>query len=241
MSSGRDKMLKAFSYAVVGALALASVPASAAVTFDFSGGSGSAYSYDYSSGDVNLTVTAGQYENGSVTPWEWVQKNHHSGYWDYAEVTRSGDGLGVSLGKNDNGWIDGNGTDDVLVFNFSEAVRIVSVVFGNADNSDDFRLFGDDNSLVGEFGLSGSHHNRSTFTFDGGWVTDQLAFGAISQNDTFRILSMNVEYIDPVANIPGSDLVAGIPEPSTWLMVILGFGASVGFARRRGASRNMTA
>jgi len=231
-------MFKAFSFAVVGALALASVPASSSITFDFSSGTGSAYSYDYASGGVDLTVTGGQYENGSISSWDWVQQNHHSGYWDYAQVTRSSSGLGVDLGKNDQGWIDGGaGTDDVLIFNFSQEVRIVSVVFGNADNSDDFRLFGDEFGLIGEFELSGSHHDRATFTFSGDWVTDQLAFGAIREDDKFRILALNIETVTPSIEVPGSNLVSGIPEPSTWLMVILGFGVTIGAARRRTRKR----
>ena len=219
-------------FAVCAALVL-SAPAGAAVTFDFSGGSGAATSYSFDTDGISLTVWGGHYAGAEIRTSAQTGSGKKSSV-DFAMVTRDDDGLGVEIGHKDQGGTDGHrDTDDVIVFDFGSAVRIIDLVFGDADNSDDFRLFGGDLTLQSSFSLSGSHHDRALFSFSDGWTTSRFGIGAIDINDNFRILSLTVDRIvaDPSPELPG---VPGVPEPSTWLMMIVGWGLALSLSRRRG-------
>ena len=92
--------------------------------------------------------------------------------------------------------------------------------------------------------FSSGYHNGPTFldyaggAYGPGWVPsavgDTLAWSGISSAylSQGQLLFSNLEGTANHANFDAANLVAGVPEPSTWTMLILGF-AGLGFAGYR--------
>jgi hypothetical protein len=127
--------------------------------------------------------------------------------------------------------VDGDGFSEILTFDFGESrVRLNSVSFTFVDDDDEFRFFEDVDGfgqLIG-FGpdvpfiggqLTIPFSNTFTFTPGSTLASSLFGIGAIEGGDDFRVGSINVTVL---------------PEPSTWLMMILGFGmAGLVLQRRR--------
>ncbi|WP_375289280.1 PEPxxWA-CTERM sorting domain-containing protein [Qipengyuania sp.] len=153
-------------------------------------------------------------------------------------VERSSTGLGVA-GDGEANQVDSNGANELLqlVFASPTRYRIVSAVLGRVDNNDTFALFGGNGGVYTRLGFSGPIANGMTggvpvtttslgggnyrldFNFGGGY--DSFRFGTNDEEaDGFSLRSLSV---------------AAVPEPSTWAMLILGFGLVGGAMRRKAA------
>jgi len=222
---------KAFS--IVGLAALMAVPAQASTTFDFTGGSNHiSVSEDFVSDDITLTVTAGYFNGDSVTEYEYT-----------AAVGHYSTGLGVNYSGSDAHYVDGGTRNDLLIFSFDQTVELESITFSYWDvdrvwvstgrrsgywtwveGDDEFTLFTSD-----PWTNIGTNYNPDSvgqdgvamYAFDAGWITDTFGVGAYDDNDEFKVRSLTVKAIE-----------SGVPEPATWLMMIMGFGL-VGLASRR--------
>lgn len=216
------------------ALAGASTQASAAtLVFDFTSlGSINTSGIDtYSQTVSGLTLNVKGYRN--------IFSTVNLGTQD--DVTRSGLGLGVdSYDSNQLNLGDQSGTDpgDGLLFDFGQAVTLLSVEFGDfADFDDADYAYGNPASgtlLDISSGLSGSTWTTSLLgqqfflaAIDDGNTC--FGFACFGDNDSFRIKSMTVSYTPGGG---GADPAPAVPEPSTWAMMILGFGL-VGAAMRK--------
>lgn len=154
------------------------------------------FSFDYRVfenviGHIDLTVTAATFSNSKSTISD-TGSNERYGIVD-------NDGLGVTafFGNDDNADIDGQNSNDLIIFTFSEEVKLLGLGFGNIDGNDEF-----------DFGLvEGDSFNRviqrelitSDFmSFDSAFTGTSFAVGAVDTYDNFRITS-----------------VQAVPEPST--------------------------
>jgi len=196
------------------------------VDFDFREAGGAVNEAFFSVMGVDLTVRAGTFDNDGIRI-------------GVRDVSKSTGGLGV-LGPDeerpnrgdevpDSTNVDGRRANDILVFEFSQRVRLNTASFTFVDDNDQFRFFQD----VDGFGqLIGFGNNvpvvggqleipfSNTFAFTPGLFDSTLfGIGARGGNDDFRVAGFNV---------------TALPEPSTWLMMILGFGLTgLALQRRR--------
>jgi hypothetical protein len=207
--------------------------ANASVTFNLSGGRGffNTINYDSSSSNIELSVSALTFLNGTI----------HS-----ANVGRSFRGLGVtnSIGdrpicigsfctpRDDNQRIDGDFGADQLVLSFNQNVRIVNLGFTSVDSNDDFQFFANDFRLVSnDKPISRIGRDNGFHVFQDGWIGSVFSVGADERLDSFFVNSVTVEEIPQLQQL---SVISTIPEPSTWLMMILGFGmAGLVLQRRR--------
>ena len=186
--------------------------ASAAVVINFndpSGLLGTSQVY----GDVGTQVTAYGYTGGDP-----------SALYGKAE---GGDEDGVGLNSDPSGqheiWFDaGGGTFIALdVSDLFGDASSVSVLFGSTTNGEEWEIFG--SNVLGDLGSS-----LTSGTTEGNWIL-LPSFGTYT-------------YYNFVSNNDGSDrgnvllgalsFESAVPEPGTWAMMLLGFGA-VGFSIRR--------
>ena len=151
-------------------------------------------------------------------------------------VERSSSGLGVA-GDGEPNQVDSNGANELLEVTFAASTnyRIVSAVLGRIDGNDTFALFGGNGGVYTRLGFSGPIVNGMTggvpvtttnlgggnyrldFNYNGGF--DSFRFGTNDeQADGFSLRSLSV---------------AAVPEPSTWAMLIVGFGLVGGAMRRK--------
>ncbi|MEM8633389.1 MAG: PEP-CTERM sorting domain-containing protein [Pseudomonadota bacterium] len=200
--------------------------AAQAVTFDFAAlGGPDVSSFSQTSDGITVTVTAGTFGNINTAP-SVID-------FDTRMIDPLGQGLGVD-GSNDNSpQLDGRGANDVLVFTFSQAVRIDQILFGNVnDNGNDNFTFGVVNGtafdrLVPALGQREGPAVEPIVTLSsvlaGNASPVSLAFGigAIQNNDNFSIAGLEVTAVPVPASLP---LLAGA----------LGFAA---FASRRRKSK----
>ncbi|WP_308911221.1 PEPxxWA-CTERM sorting domain-containing protein [Pseudokordiimonas caeni] len=200
----------------LGALAVAfsiALPASA-TTFNFAGGGGNAPSYTFGPTDgLTVTATAGYAFGGDI--------------YDYGQVYQGGYGLGVDLGIADGPYVDGTLANNALVFEFNQSVNLESLSLSlfNTEGSwflwwyipetnDEFDIYNGN----GGWSLVSSENTDNPYGFGGGLTTNKFAITATDHNDDFKVYSLTVS--------------GAIPEPATWLMMIMGFGL-VGIASRR--------
>lgn len=162
-------------------------------------------------GDIDLRIEAAIFSNSSS-----VITNITSGSSDDRRFgVLDNDGLGVTgyLDNDSNLNIDGNGSNDLLIFTFSEVVTFTGINFGNTDSNDDFE-FGFVNGNVFERIISDERivndsvklSDISTTIFTG----TTFAIGAVGGNDNFRVTS-----------------ITAVPEPSTlsiFALALVGFG-----------------
>ncbi|WCL54803.1 PEPxxWA-CTERM sorting domain-containing protein [Gimibacter soli] len=229
------------AFGVLGLAALMAVPAQASTTFDFTGGGNhTSVSESFSSDGITVTVTAGRFDGSNVVEYMYTDAVGH-----YST------GLGVDTGRTDEHYVDGSGNNDLLIFRFDKTVALESISFSHWDvdyswqctnwgryGCYDWDLVGyegdDEFSLLtgNPWTLLGTNYNPDGFNGDGvAWASlalvpysDQLGVGAHDSNDEFKVRSLTV-----------LEITGGVPEPATWLMMIMGFGL-VGIASRRRSS-----
>jgi len=214
----RTYLARLASTALVAAAALAtSLPASAAtVVFDFGANPGGLNTgtnpdtYSMSNGGVTVNVSA---YNGLSAVLNQVS------FSNGADVTHSASGLGVAGNNssqiNDNGLLSlGEG----LLLTFSQSVDLTQAVFGN---------FGSGDSVGFEWGSplnAGETLDPMAAPggiWNGSFTGTQFFFAANTlTRDSFTLGGVTVN-------------VASVPEPSTWAMLILGFGVIGGVMRRK--------
>lgn len=228
------------------ALAAASVfavaPASAAtIVFSTTGSpTTTAATQTVTSGGVTASFTGGTY-TGSVAAMNNADGNVAL---TARTVQKSSTGLGVAQDGEAN-QIDSNGANELLqvVFSAPAHFRIVSVTVGMVDNTDTFALFGGQNGTYTRLGFTGAIQSgltggipvtrtslgggnyRLDFNYGGGF--DSFRFGTNDEEaDGYSLRSLSI---------------AAVPEPSTWALLMLGFGLVGGALRRKSraaASRN---
>ena len=122
--------------------------------------------------------------------------------------------------------IDGRGDNEFILFSFSQAVSFNSINFDLGSGS--FQFFRDVAPAIGG-GLGAIDVFGAPTAIPGGLqifnfgspasgVSSTFGIAAIADTDAFAIRNINV--------------TAAVPEPATWLMMILGFGI-VGLVRKR--------
>jgi hypothetical protein len=239
--------------AAIGALAISS-PATAAVTINFNGPNSSVNGNpdgnirSFSSGGINVQASAWSI-NGSLLQNGWLGQYSH--------------GLGVTnrgeTGGSNSHTVDNSGYQEFVILVFNQAVNIESAILypfsvsGSTDN-DAWVSFA---TLPGAFtnpatplttgsplwaALAGNDYNvpgsgwpysvslNSAGFFGNVWLLGAANSGvawADRRIDGFKLSSVTINTPPPPP---------AVPEPSTWAMMLIGFGA-VGFAMRRRGSR----
>jgi len=203
------------------ALAFVAAPASAAVnTFDFTGSSSIASEMNFT-GDNGLGV--------NVTGYELLYIG-----LDFLpdQVTQNADGLGVHGYPGDDNELDGDlFTTEALVFEFDWAVAAQSLAlslfnteteqflwFTIPEAADAFNIY---NFSGGSWSLFDANVAQNPYDFQGGLSTQKFAITARDASTDFRVAGLTV---------------SSIPEPATWLMMIMGFGLAGLASRRRSAA-----
>lgn len=213
-----------FAAGIAAAAALAtSAPASAAtIAFDFgANGAGLNTGADpdvYSLTVGGLTVTARAY-NGLSAITDWVYLGSQ------ADVTHTSGGLGVR--GNDSGQINDEGffsDGEGILLTFNQEVTLTQALFTN---------FGRGDSVDFEWGSPINASGLETLdtlnvdaggAFNGSFTGTQFFFAANAlTSQGFRI--------------DGVSVTGAVPEPGTWLTMILGFGLIGGVMRRKSAPR----
>ncbi len=205
-----------------------SVAASASTTFDFrtSASTGTRNvddSLTFMAGALSVDVFGFRATDGTgvSTPL--------SGSLSNDQVFQGGNGLvfdfegsAAGAGGGDNHRVDGRGSNEFLIFSFNRSVSLDAINFDFAGGF--FQVLGGvsfgANSLDGSSIFSGPVGGGFQITnfnpvLGPGTV---FAVGATGRNDEFKLRTLTV--------------TGAVPEPATWLMMILGFGI-VGLARKR--------
>jgi hypothetical protein len=189
-----------------------------AATFDFTGGPGRESSaFSYAVDGLSLTVSGAVFDSTGFRGQGGLV-----GDWDT--------GLGLRTSRRDSHTLDGAGYDELLVFTFSERVRLSSVSFSYADSDDDFTLFAEQ---TGGFGNAGSWRLSPTgsiasFDFQTDWLGAMFGIGAAGNNDEFKLRSISVERL--VAD-PGDTAV--VPLPPTLALIAAAMAGLALVGRRR--------
>lgn len=168
--------------------------------------------------------------NGSTAITGWVVGglgiDYVGTYWQAAQGTRS-----IDLSGNDKGSISQLLTDLVI----GQKYRVAFSLAGNPDGggSTKVAVASDGGSQTGVFSFSNTGTSRANM----GWQTQVFDFTAtaLTANLTFSA-SVNDPYGPALDNVS----ISAVPEPATWGLMILGFGAIGAFLRRR-APRRTTA
>lgn len=173
----------------------------AATTFDFTNGNRAETTgaLNYSVDGINLAVSAGRYYNpfGSAP----------LGVYDYGDIGQSnGNGLYMRNGYGDDHQIDGDGRNEVAIFQFDRNVTLESVSFTYFSDNDDFAFFfdvGDDGSLNLINGDIDANP-LDAYSFAGAYLLngDLFGIGAIGDNDDFKLASVTVSAVPLPAALP---------------------------------------
>jgi len=213
---------------IIAGVALFAVSAGAsAQTFDFRSGA----SVGVRNGDDSLTFTMGALTvnvsgyrlSNFDTALEFqtaVEVNDQVGQ-NGSGLVFDAEGIFSGAGGGDDHEVDGANTNEVVVFSFNRAVNVSQVNFdfagGNfrAFNNIDFTGPGIDGTEVFSGPVGGGFQITNFNPVLG--PSDTFALGAFGNDDFFKIRTLTV---------------SAVPEPATWLMMIVGF-ALVGLARKR--------
>lgn len=185
-----------------------------AISFNFSGSSSAdAVTRTFTQGGLSVDVTAGIFSAfGNPTNITGLGGT-------LRQVDQNNLGLGAD-GPIDNGQIDGALGNDVLVFSFSQEVRIESISFANVDGNDDFAFGSVDGNSFTRFVNFQDVTNpilASSFLTLGQRTGGAFGIGAIGTFDNFRVSGIEVTAVP----VPAAGLLLG--------SALLGFG----YLRRR--------
>ncbi|MGB3554331.1 MAG: VPLPA-CTERM sorting domain-containing protein [Jannaschia sp.] len=184
--------------------------------------------------DGDLTVEArARYFYGGVS---YVGNTVASADPREAHIGRFQGGAGVFNGAGDNHTVDGNDYyNDFIQLSFDKAVTLDSIGFGyistRADRRgpDDFRLMydldGDGTIGVGDY-FSDELRTSSNFTALPNVSSKVWGFAAFGKDDDWKLKSVAVSYVEPVAPVP-------LPA-AVWLM-LAGLAGLFGVSRRKTA------
>jgi len=234
-------MKKALLAALVSAGFAAGNAGAAVIDFSFAGSNAgsTASQFSFSNGGLTLTASAGRYSRQGNVYDETADPYPNLGRW--------AGGLGVYTASNDEHTVENDGRGfDYVKFVFDQSVRVLSVTVSYIGSG----MFPDaDAAYVYGAAANGSWTGLSypetwfwatpdTFTFT---LTDPtedsiFRFGAplgSSNDDSFKILGMQVSLADPQDPPPQEDppTPAQVPVPAT--LGLLGIGALAFGARRR--------
>lgn len=224
-----------FAAAIATAASLLAGAASAATvyeTFDLRyshpGSYGNQTSHSFSSGDLDLTVTAYQHNQGVLG--------------QQIKVGRWGTGLGSQFSGDSDHKVDGNGPDEIVLFDFGRKVTIERVWFSYFDHYDDFELGSYSGSTLNSYlsdlnisaawcsGSCNGYSNdfgRSTLNSAQKLMGSILGIGSDHESDQFKIKKIKVSYDD----------VAPVPLPASGLLLMGALGG-IGLMRRRKDKRD---
>lgn len=243
-------MIRHIAAAAAVALAVAT-PATASTTITFTGGSSATDGPDgnirtgYGSGGIQVQAAAFSYD-GSTLEQAWL-----GAYSSGLGVTNNGEGNGTT---NNNHTIDNSGQKDFVLLIFNQAVNIQSAVLtpfslGSGPTDNDAwisyanfalpfttpgtqvplnsalwaALNGVDYTVNGNTSSPYSVNFNSSGFYGNVWLIGAANPNPDSYADGFKLSSIKVN--------------AAVPEPATWAMMLLGFGAiglSVRARRRSG-------
>jgi PEP-CTERM motif len=142
-------------------------------------------------------------------------------------------------------------TSNSFSFGAGDTVRLFFDIGGNQRNGDNdafgagfsfagsanlsnygFNYFGSDTNLGAYTGISGISTGSSVLG-SAGFSQRSIFFTALNAGSfTFNFSSPSNDNIGPLLDNVRLDVSSAVPEPSTWMMMILGFGLA-GFAMRR--------
>ena len=213
-------LLRSGALGAILSLAAATAASAATVTYDLTGGSGQTALAEFSAGGVGLTVSALSVDQAGA-----VRSDSDS------VVSLNADGLGAlnrvsSADPEKNVFVDGNsprGFNDLLVFQFSQAVASVAVSFVERAGfeASQFTLYAA--ASGGGLASAGAPSDvDGTTSFD--FVLDSFGLAALENSDQFLVSSVSFD--------DGS--VAPIPVPAAGLLLLGGLGG-LALARRRRA------
>ncbi|MFD1786666.1 choice-of-anchor C family protein [Sphingomonas floccifaciens] len=202
---------------ILGALALALVPASANAAGFINGG------FEQGPANVDPWITLG---NGSTALTGWVVTGDSidlkGNYWQAREGNRSID-------------LNGNGPGGIMQTFDTIVGTTYNVKFSLAGNPDAR------NQKVVSSVASGSLPNVYTFDLPNShqnmmWQDLSYSFTAASTTTTLSFTSGNDSAQGPALDAVS---VTAVPEPATWAMMLIGFGGIGASMRRRAGSRRV--
>jgi hypothetical protein len=240
----------------LGAALVAAAPASAA-TISFTGGNSSTDGTDgnvriFSGGGVNLQATAWDYSGNTL------QKAYLGRYSNGLGVTTVGEGNGAS---NNSHTTDNYGQKDFILLVFDKAVNITSAILtpysvnGNAAADNDATISYASANIFASGNPSVTAINTNNGVFASLLGVDWTVSGTNSGNFSTALNSagkfgnvwlIGAAFANPDNKYDGFKLssitfgVTSVPEPSTWAMMIAGFGM-VGAGMRRRSRVALTA
>ncbi|WP_241491904.1 PEPxxWA-CTERM sorting domain-containing protein [Sphingomonas endophytica] len=262
-------MLTMRAFGAAAALSTAAIATPATATdfdFVFSGNSGVAGS----SGAMDFAATSsGQRVDVRASAWSMKYSMSAGGYViSAANIGNYADGLGVTAPSENGGsgthTIDNAGTNkyDFLLLQFSAPVKLTQIVttaFRITTDLTSYYNSGDSDATVG-YGTTTNAWNN-TLNYDGkNWsvlssaltriaVYDSASGGTVSGGAASNMWMVSAMLNNPDGRIDSFKLgglsattVGGaVPEPATWLTMILGFGVVGAALRRRRGGRTIAA
>lgn len=169
--------------APVGAALLLSMAALTvnAATFDFTTEDRYNSSFTMNKEGIGLTVKSAYLkDNGTVR--------------EYGKLVSNSEGLGVSTGWWDSDNIDGEGKDELVIFEFSKEVKIDTIIFGTEDNDNEFTFFAGSPLLM----IGAGYEVDAVWTLNN-FINSMFGIGADSghwhQKNHFTIKSMTVSAV----------------------------------------------